>query len=956
MLNKLKIQLYILFFGLCFLIISKNCLSEEIIINKSKLDKKQYKFLVLPNQLRVLLISDKDAQKSAAALTVDVGSIHDPVGRDGMAHYLEHMLFLGTKSYPEPSEYFEFIKKHGGYANAMTAPEYTKYLFDIIPEHFDAALDRFSKFFIEPLFTEKYVDRERNAVDSEFNLSSKQDSRREYHMFKVTSNKKHPFHRFSVGNLTTLSNNKSRPIRPELISFYNDYYSSDRMYLTLVANLTIKQLEQLATEHFSAVPLKSTKSTKFTELPVSKDTLQTDLAIRALGETRQLSVLFPLESQIANYKNKAADFLAYLIDNKDSNSLYQELKSKNLITSMGTDTYDLFKNQSYFHVTFELTEKGEKNKDLITKYLFSYIKFIKEQHDANKLELIYNELKLAGERNFQYNHKDSPLNLASNTSTDLIRFPVEDIIRHNFIFENYDHAKIYAILNSLTIDNSRRIYNSKKAKTDQIEQIYNIDYKLSKYEAKILSASFYNFNDLNTNYSLPEANPLIPENFDMITDIKYLDKSPSKLITKSYYELWHKQDLRFNEPKTYIKIAIESNIASDSAHNRTLLNIFEQDLILNTNSLDTKFDLAGINFGIGKIDRGITISINSFSDKQDLILAKVINHINNITISETRLKLLKDLVRQNFNNFRQELPFRQAWATLESLVFTRQWHPLILLDEIEKITTNDYDLFIADFLSDAKYKILVQGNIVDKHAVEITKPLEQFVEKNISHAKFTGLSDINLTILKSSNTVFNFPSLHNDNAVINYFQVNANSKRQRALALLTASILSNPTFETLRTKEQLGYVVFATSYDFKDNSSLLLGVESPKYSSAHINERIAAFLQEYKLELMKFNQDKLNSFKNSLKANLTQKPKTLTEATNKNFKYISNDTHWFNDNDKVAGLVDKIKLEELIGFYDNVLLNSATKTKLEINAKNDDKSDFGVNWRNFKNQIVSKDI
>lgn len=72
---------------------------------KSLSDKRVYRPLSLTNQLECLIISDKDAQKSAAALSVEVGSLHDPLEAQGLAHYLEHMLFMGTTKYPEENEY-----------------------------------------------------------------------------------------------------------------------------------------------------------------------------------------------------------------------------------------------------------------------------------------------------------------------------------------------------------------------------------------------------------------------------------------------------------------------------------------------------------------------------------------------------------------------------------------------------------------------------------------------------------------------------------------------------------------------------------------------------------------------------------------------------------------------------------------------------------------------------------
>ena len=88
---------------------------------KSPNDDNEYRYLRLENELRVLLISAPESNKAAASMNVAVGSGDDPANRVGLSHFLEHMLFLGTEKYPDPGEYQQFIKSHGGSHNAFTA-------------------------------------------------------------------------------------------------------------------------------------------------------------------------------------------------------------------------------------------------------------------------------------------------------------------------------------------------------------------------------------------------------------------------------------------------------------------------------------------------------------------------------------------------------------------------------------------------------------------------------------------------------------------------------------------------------------------------------------------------------------------------------------------------------------------------------------------------------------------
>ena len=105
--------------------LSLSTVASEII--KSPYDNRDYDAVTLSNGLRVILVSDPDADKAAASMDVGVGYFQDPKDRPGLAHFLEHMLFLGTKKYPDADSYKDFISNHGGAANAFTASEHTNY-------------------------------------------------------------------------------------------------------------------------------------------------------------------------------------------------------------------------------------------------------------------------------------------------------------------------------------------------------------------------------------------------------------------------------------------------------------------------------------------------------------------------------------------------------------------------------------------------------------------------------------------------------------------------------------------------------------------------------------------------------------------------------------------------------------------------------------------------------------
>jgi insulysin len=147
------------------------------------------------------LVHDPEADSAACCVDVQVGCSLDPKEFQGTAHFLEHMLFLGSKKYPVENDYKVYIKDNGGAANAATSLTNTYFYFDVSNPAFEGALDRISQFFVDPLMHEESTNREMNAVDSEYKRNTSNEERRLWTLRMLNSNPDSLFNRFSTGNL-----------------------------------------------------------------------------------------------------------------------------------------------------------------------------------------------------------------------------------------------------------------------------------------------------------------------------------------------------------------------------------------------------------------------------------------------------------------------------------------------------------------------------------------------------------------------------------------------------------------------------------------------------------------------------------------------------------------------------------------------------------------------------------
>jgi insulysin len=173
-------------------------------IKKSPFDTNEYRYLELSNRLKAVMIYNPEVESSAASMIVKVGSYSDPDNYPGLAHFLEHMLFRGSKKYPNENEYDKKLSLYSGSSNAYTSDDYTHFHYDVANDHFLETLDIFAQFFIDPLFNKDSVFREVKNVNSENSRNYNDDECRFRQLMSHISNQSHVYSKFGTGDINTL--------------------------------------------------------------------------------------------------------------------------------------------------------------------------------------------------------------------------------------------------------------------------------------------------------------------------------------------------------------------------------------------------------------------------------------------------------------------------------------------------------------------------------------------------------------------------------------------------------------------------------------------------------------------------------------------------------------------------------------------------------------------------------
>ena len=502
---------------------------EQIAPTQSPNDSYDYRFVVLPNQMKVLLVSDENAEKGAAAMNVHVGSGDNPQGRGGLAHFLEHMLFLGTDKYPDAGEYGRFISEHGGSQNAFTNFEHTNYFFDVEAPHLSEALDRFAQFFISPRFDAEYVDREKNAVDAEYRQSLKNDGRRGLDVLQEVMNPAHPYSQIAVGNLETLADRPESPVRDELIAFYETWYTPDRMALVVFGPQELDTLEELVREKFDAVGAYHTSEGESSECIDCTDPktvrpqqrrqwsecgfaegkealvecrrawapavtqippmfLEEDLPMlvqvepRATRRTMQVS--FPVGEYRQNYDVKPTAYVGNLVGHEGKGSLLSALKGEGLAEGLSAGSGLAWRGGSLFSVTVSLTEKGVAEYQRVLQLLFGYIDMLREK---GAQQWLYEEGSKLSDLRFRFLQHGEPMGYVTSLSTALHYYSPADVLRGPYAMDRFDAGMIDGLVAELRPENALVVMTHEGVETDRVTKWYEVPYSVEHAGTRLLA-------------------------------------------------------------------------------------------------------------------------------------------------------------------------------------------------------------------------------------------------------------------------------------------------------------------------------------------------------------------------------------------------------------------------------------------------------------------------------------
>lgn len=214
-----------------------------------------YKKSVLPNGLRVVTEKISHVRSSSVGVWVDVGSRDEDPSTNGITHFIEHMVFKGTKK-RSLREISRSIESVGGYMNAFTSKEHTCFYARVRDEHTRLALDVLSDLTQNALFPEKELEKEKGVVIEELRNAEDDPDDIIHDYFEKSLFGSHPMGFPVIGT----ENNLRSFQRNDLLAYRKKHYRPENMVVAAAGNIEHDELVELAGALFPAAGRKSVQA------------------------------------------------------------------------------------------------------------------------------------------------------------------------------------------------------------------------------------------------------------------------------------------------------------------------------------------------------------------------------------------------------------------------------------------------------------------------------------------------------------------------------------------------------------------------------------------------------------------------------------------------------------------------------------------------------------------------
>lgn len=711
------------------------------------------------------------------------------------------------------------------------------------------------------------------------------------------------------------------------------------MKLVVLGRESLDELETWVGDLFAGVRNKDLPQNRWDGVqPYSDEEVLTQVFAKPVMDSRSLDIYFPYQDETEMYESQPSRYISHLIGHEGPGSILAYLKAKGWANGLSAGAMPLCVGSAFFTISIRLTEDGLKDYQEVLKIVFQYISLIKEHPPQ---QWIYDEVQGMAEVDFRFQQKSPASTFTSGVSSVMQKpIPREWLVSGTSLLRKFNPQAINKGLACLRADNYRLTIVSQTfpGDWDQKEKWYGTEYKCQPIDEDVQlavkQAAETTPENRLSDLHLPHRNEFIPTKLTVEKrEIAEPLKHPKLIRNDEGARTWWKKDDRFWVPKGNVFITLRNPLAgaipANSAKARIYCELVKDALV--EYSYDA--EIAGLEYGLSSYALGLDIAVSGYSDKMSVLLEKVLVSMRDLQVEPNRFKIVKERVLRGYRNWDFQQPFRQVGDYTSWLGKENGWINEQYLAELIHLQPDDISSFYPQLLRQTHVELLAHGNIYKEDALRMTQLILSTLKPRALPQSQWQIRR-NLILPEGSDFTYrrNLGDPANVNHCIEYYVFVGSlvDRVLRAKLSLLGQMTDEIGFDQLRTKEQLGYIVFTGSRIAATTMGYRVIIQSER-PAEYLEERINAFLALFAESLEKMPQEEFESHRKSLINKKLEKLKNLDQESTRFSGYINGEYFDFSQLDEEVAHLKPLTKQELIEFFDYYIHpSSPTRAKLSI--------------------------
>jgi predicted Zn-dependent peptidase len=312
----------------------------------------KYKKTILDNGLRAITVPMKGSPTVTVFVLVEAGSKYETKEQNGISHFLEHMCFKGTTNRPHNSDISTELDTIGSVYNAFTGHEYTGYYAKAEYSHVDKLLDVVSDMYLNPIFDEKEIEKEKGVIIEEINMYEDLPQRKVQVVFTDLLYGNTPAGWDVLGPADNIRKFK----RDDFVNYRNKFYKAKSTTVIVAGNFAEAKVLKDIKKIFSVMP----KAIKGKKEKVVENQTKPEISLFKKDTDQTHLVLGFRSFDIFDKRSKVMDLLVGVLDAGMSSRLFKKLRDEMGVCYYANAGQDAFTDHGVFSVSAGVDNKRVK--------------------------------------------------------------------------------------------------------------------------------------------------------------------------------------------------------------------------------------------------------------------------------------------------------------------------------------------------------------------------------------------------------------------------------------------------------------------------------------------------------------------------------------------------------------------------------------------------------------------